>query len=187
MELVLRRIYTNNGDLKIEKNKVLGGTIGYIHKKFDPTPLFLTLERPLFTKGKTNQRDLKITSINESTCIPIGRYEIEMTYSKTFDKQLYLIKNVIDRLAIRTHEANVIDQLLGCIALGYSLKQNVNFLRKGSDISINYQYFLSESKKAVEGFHNLLKEKNAFLEIVDDNQKLTQKTIENFLKIKLKI
>jgi len=187
MELVLRRIYTNNGDLKIEKNKVLGGTIGYIHKKFDPTPLFLTLERPLFTKGKTNQRDLKITSINESTCIPIGRYEIEMTYSKTFDKQLYLVKNVIDRLGIRIHEANVIDQLLGCIALGYSLKQNVNFLRKGNDISINYQYFLSESKKAVEDFHNLLKEKNAFLEIVDDNQKLTQKTIENFLKIKLKI
>jgi len=187
MELVLRRIYTNNGDLKIEKNKVFGGTIGYIHKKFDPTPLFLTLERPLFTKGKTNQRDLKITSINESTCIPIGRYEIEMTYSKTFDKQLYLVKNVIDRLGIRIHEANVIDQLLGCISLGYSLKQNVNFLRKGNDISINYQYFLGESKKAVGDFHNLLKEKNAFLEIVDDNQKLTQKIIENFLKIKLKI
>jgi hypothetical protein len=96
-------------------------------------------------------------------------------------------------LGIRIHEANVIDQLLGCISLGYSLKQNVNFLRKGNfggsyrDMSVGYQYFLSESKKAVEGFHNLLKEKNAFLEIVDDNQKLTQKTIENFLKIKLKI
>lgn len=185
MELILKRIYSNNGDSSTVNNKVSGGTIGYIHKKFDPTPLFLTLERPLFTKGKSNLKDLKATVINESTCVPAGRYEIEMTYSKAFDRQLYILKNVIDRAGIRIHEANVITELLGCIGLGYYFKQFINFQKDGKNI--NYQFFLGDSKKAIKDFHDLLKEKNAFLEIVDSDQKQTQTIIENFTKIKLKI
>jgi len=54
------------------------------------------------------------------SCIPDGEYEVEKTYSPSFKKQLWLIKNVPNRSGIRIHSANYVSELLGCIAPGLS-------------------------------------------------------------------
>lgn len=54
------------------------------------------------------------------SCIPDGEYEVEKTYSPSFKKQLWLIKNVPNRSGIRIHSANFVSELLGCIAPGLS-------------------------------------------------------------------
>jgi len=54
------------------------------------------------------------------SCIPDGEYEVEKTYSPSFRKNLWLIKNVPHRSGIRIHSANYVSELLGCIAPGMS-------------------------------------------------------------------
>ena len=54
------------------------------------------------------------------SCIPDGEYEVEKTYSPSFRKNLWLIKNVPHRSGIRIHSANYVSELLGCIAPGLS-------------------------------------------------------------------
>lgn len=54
---------------------------------------------------------------NRLHCIPAGIYDVEFTYSPTFNQTMPLI-NVPDRTAIRIHPANYPHQLLGCIAVG---------------------------------------------------------------------
>jgi len=54
------------------------------------------------------------------SCIPDGEYEVEKTYSPSFKKQLWLIKNVPNRSGIRIHSASFVSDLLGCIAPGLS-------------------------------------------------------------------
>jgi hypothetical protein len=52
------------------------------------------------------------------SCIPEGIYEVERTYSPSFKRKLWLVKNVPNRSGIRIHSANYVSQLLGCIAPG---------------------------------------------------------------------
>ena len=52
------------------------------------------------------------------SCIPEGTYEVEKTYSPAFKKDLWLIKDVLNRSGIRIHSANYVSQLRGCIAVG---------------------------------------------------------------------
>lgn len=50
--------------------------------------------------------------------IPCGRYEICMTYSTKFDKDMPEIMDVPGRTGIRIHPANYPSELLGCVAPG---------------------------------------------------------------------
>jgi len=59
-------------------------------------------------------------NLPKGSCIPDGEYEVEKTYSPSFKKQLWLIKNVPNRSGIRIHSANYVSELLGCIAPGLS-------------------------------------------------------------------
>ena len=82
------------------------GTFGTV--SINETPFCVSLE----LCWKDNQRDI--------SCIPEGMYNVELTFSPHFEKQLYLIKNVQDRDGIRIHSANVDRQLLGCQAYAES-------------------------------------------------------------------
>lgn len=61
------------------------------------------------------------------SCIPIGSYECEMTWSPSFSKDLYLVKDVPKRAGIRIHSGNVagmqskklVTHFHGCIGLGF--------------------------------------------------------------------
>ena len=59
------------------------------------------------------------------SCIPVGEYEVELTYSPAFKKMLWLIKDVPDREGIRIHTANYVRELRGCIAPGLN-KQDID-------------------------------------------------------------
>jgi len=60
--------------------------------------------------------------------IPAGEYYVRRSFSKTFNKELYLVEDVEGRTGIRLHPANLAgdasmgykSQLKGCIALGLS-------------------------------------------------------------------
>ena len=79
-------------------------------------------------KGKT-WKSLERSRIGDHPCIPAGVYECYMRYSpdhKSYDYgfgsgMVYGLKNVKNRSDIEIHSANWSFQLLGCIALGYSI------------------------------------------------------------------
>lgn len=95
-----------------------------------------TLERPKFYEGLENLRDDAKTAINESCCIPEGEYLVKWTFSPEltrkrkikhlmqklpFDEKkdavyTFEVIGVKDRSGIRFHAANIVGQLLGCIA-----------------------------------------------------------------------
>lgn len=93
-------------------------TTGYI--TLDGQPMFWTLERPW--ENGANRRDDKTTAkINESTCILTGRYELVPHVWSLTGKFVPMLKNVQGRDGILMHTANYPSQLLGCIAVGFSM------------------------------------------------------------------
>ena len=55
------------------------------------------------------------------SCIPKGQYQVEWQWSQHHGCNLYHVQNVPNRSNIEIHAANVQEQLLGCIAVGYVL------------------------------------------------------------------
>lgn len=53
-------------------------------------------------------------------CVPEGTYEVAMSWSEHFQKQMPHLLNVPGRSAIMIHPANWPSELLGCIAPGSS-------------------------------------------------------------------
>ena len=180
-EIILNRYYTNNGDLKIDGRYIYGATLGYLEiKNKEKSPPLFTIERPLFYNGKSNQRETKETINNTSTCIPIGEYKCIFNLSNRLKQELYLILDVDNRKGIRIHSGNHINDLLGCIAIGKRFVNNVVFK------NYVYDYFLSESQKGLQEFHQLTKGQPIKLIIKDDNPEKTKKIIQQF-NSKLKI
>lgn len=70
----------------------------------------LTLERP----WKDNAQAV--------SCIPAGKYKLDLTPSPKFGRRMLEVLNVPGRLGIRIHAANTVDQLKGCIAVGKRVK-----------------------------------------------------------------
>lgn len=68
-----------------------------------------TLELP----WRNNQR--------QKSCIPAGRYKIRPRVSQKYGQHLHIL-NVPNRDMILIHEANYVHQLLGCIAVGQSVR-----------------------------------------------------------------
>lgn len=72
-----------------------------------------TLERPLKQYDKVCKG-----------CIPEGIYEVEVTMSPRFKKDLPLLKNVPNFEGIRIHGGNKIDDSEGCILVGEYLSKD---------------------------------------------------------------
>lgn len=138
---------------QIRTNYHAEGTLGkWI---FNGNPLCLTLERP----ENGNKPDNKQTTINDAGCIPEGNYKVKKDYTGKF--QCFAIQNVPNRSAIEIHQANTIDELLGCVALGDKIVNNIE--HKGKV----YKFFLTNSRKTCDKMKKELPEEFD-LEITSD-------------------
>jgi hypothetical protein len=170
MQILLKRYYTKNGD---------GATLGILTApeldKLNSEPICYTIERPLFYKGNSNKRDDKKTAtINESCCIPIGKYKVVKHSSVKFPLS-FLIKEVQGRNAILIHQANWMEELLGCIA---TVDQIVNSNKKPSG------YWGFNSMEMLRKLKNFIADKtsniNEFtLTIIDNQGELVKKQLLN--------
>lgn len=104
-----------------------------------------TLERPRSFDGKENLSDDPTTSANESCCIPEGVYPVIWSYSNRLKHNTFEILNVPNRSGIRIHPANVISELLGCIAPCRFISKNT----RHTDGKI-YSYYANASREALE-------------------------------------
>ena len=106
MELRLERKYRNN-NYCIDKL--------YINGKYFSD----VLEDP--DRGLTDTmslEEIKKIKIKGNTCIPYGTYNITITYSPRFKKNLPLINNVKGFDGIRIHSGNTPQDTEGCLLLG---------------------------------------------------------------------
>ena len=105
MNLVLKRIYLGQDY-----------TIGKLY--IDDIYFCDTLEdkvRDINKDGKFGNGEIKIHS---ETAIPYGTYEIRVTYSNHFKRNLPLLLNVSSFEGIRIHRGNTPADTEGCILLG---------------------------------------------------------------------
>ncbi len=98
-------------------------TIGVL--SCDTDNVFYTCE----DKDRNLKSDMPIQGIREikvpsKTAIPYGTYEIVITYSNRFKKQIPLLLNVPCFEGIRIHAGNTADDTEGCILLGETLIEN---------------------------------------------------------------
>lgn len=106
MELILNRI--------AKKDTY---TIGRLY--VNGTYLCDTLE----DKDRGLTKDMSVSEIQKKkvygeTAIPIGKYQVIMSYSNKFKKVLPLILNVPGYSGIRFHSGNTANDSLGCILVG---------------------------------------------------------------------
>ena len=108
MELRLERKYRSN-NYCIDKL--------YINGKYFSD----ALEDP--DRGLTDSmslEEIKKIKIKGNTCIPYGTYNVTITYSPRFKKNLPLIKNVKGFEGIRVHNGNIPQHTEGCVLLGFN-------------------------------------------------------------------
>ena len=108
MELRLERKYRNN-NYCIDKL--------YINGKYFSD----ALEDP--DRGLTNTmslEEIKKIKIKGNTCIPYGTYNVTITYSPRFKKNLPLLNNVKGFDGIRIHSGNKPQDTEGCLLPGFN-------------------------------------------------------------------
>ena len=88
--------------------------------------------------------DLGETKVYGETAIPYGTYEVEVTYSPKFKRELPLIKNVPHFEGIRIHRGNYPKDTLGCILVGE------NKVKGGLINSTKYEVDLTKKLKEVK-------------------------------------
>ena len=178
--LILKRYYCNNGNYsevkKGGKTFKYGTTIGVVIDPSKPNypPLFYTIEPAKLYAGEENNSDNLKTKANESSCILVGEYPCTMTFSKRFQKQLYLVKNTKERAGVRIHSGNSVEDSQGCILPCERLVDN--FSRGG----IVYDYYGIQSVKALAKLHAITLDKDFILEIDDEDQKENLKLITKY-------
>ena len=108
MELKLERKYRSN-NYCIDKL--------YINGKYFSD----ALEDP--DRGLTDTmslEEIKKIKIKDNTCIPYGTYNVTITYSPRFKRNLPLINNVKGFEGIRVHNGNTPQDSSGCVLLGFN-------------------------------------------------------------------
>lgn len=110
MELLLKRKYLKN-------NYTIGDL--YIDNKFYCNILEDTV-RDFNKDGTFNCGELKISG---HTAIPYGEYEIKVTYSNKFNRELPLLLDVKHFAGIRIHRGNTVDDSSGCLLPGENKKE----------------------------------------------------------------
>ena len=108
MNLILQRKYRCS-DYCIDKL--------YIDEKYFSD----ALEDP--DKGLTDSmslEEIKKIKIKGNTCIPYGTYNVTITYSPRFKRNLPLINNVKGFEGIRVHNGNTPQDSSGCVLLGFN-------------------------------------------------------------------
>ena len=64
--------------------------------------------------------EIKKIKVKGNTCIPYGTYNVTITYSPRFKKNLPLINNVNGFDGIRIHSGNTPQDTEGCLLLGFN-------------------------------------------------------------------
>ena len=77
-----------------------------------------TLEDPNRDLNKNGKFDNGEKKVYGNTCIPFGIYEVIITYSNKFKRDLPLLLNVPSFEGIRIHAGNTTEATLGCILVG---------------------------------------------------------------------
>lgn len=89
--------------------------------------------------------EIKQKKVYGETCIPYGKYEVKMTYSIKYEKELPQILNVPGFSGVRIHNGSFPEHSLGCILIGRRLNDMLtdsrvttsNFVKKiGKESSI---------------------------------------------------
>lgn len=93
--------------------------------------LCVTLERPWLDNKK------------QISCIPEGTYSV-ITFQSPSKGDVWLIQNVLDRDMIEIHACNYVEQLLGCIGVGNSLKENIPYR------DVMHRYWISNSQATMK-------------------------------------
>ena len=64
--------------------------------------------------------EIKRIKIKDNTCIPYGTYNVTITYSPRFKRNLPLINNIKGFDGIRVHSGNTPQDTEGCVLLGFN-------------------------------------------------------------------
>ena len=105
MELLLKRNF-------LKKDYTIGAL--YINGKYFCDVLEDTV-RDLNKNGKFDCGEYKI---KDFTAIPYGKYEVKITYSPKFKRELPLLINVPCFEGIRIHKGNLPEHSSGCLLVG---------------------------------------------------------------------
>jgi hypothetical protein len=179
-KLILKRYYCNNGNYSEVKKEgkifKYGTTLGAIIDPSKPNfpPLLYTIEPARFYENKENNSDNLATKKNESSCILADVYQCVMTWSNRFQTKLYLVKNTKGRKGVRLHGGNSIDNSQGCILPATTIIQNF------SKAGIVYDWYGSQSVKALEKLYEIVDKEEFILEIDDENQEENYKLITKY-------
>ena len=99
--------------------------------------------------GTMSHEEIKKIKIKGNTCIPYGIYNITITYSPRFKKNLPLLNNVKGFDGIRIHSGNKPQDTEGCLLPGFNkVKGQVIDSRVTTDKLIaQIQYVLNKGEK----------------------------------------
>lgn len=96
------------------------------------------------------------------SCIPLGVYECSL-YDSPKHGKVYQVKNVPNRSEIEIHIANVMQELLGCIALGKGYASLSTPATKG-----NIMWGVKKSSEALNEFMDIMNGEDFILSIERD-------------------
>lgn len=143
------------------------GTVGAFFNSDRPidsqSPICFSLERPWLN----NKSDSKDTKVNDSSCIPGGNYYLKWTLSTRLKKETFEVEDVTNRAGIRIHSANVVDELLGCIAPATFIPFPPPLGGIKHTNGKCYKYYASSSGIALTKLESTFPKSGCTLEIID--------------------
>lgn len=83
------------------------------------------------------------------TAIPYGTYDLEVTYSPTFDMDMVLIKGVKDFTGVRFHWGSTVKNTYGCVLVGKRHGHGM-LINTGMTVKLASMLKLNENKGTLE-------------------------------------